>query len=151
VFYGSDLYRKDNPRSDISNPKETPDTFRPSSGRLLVAPCVWDYSCLTRAPRAGGLAAGVGDRVLSACGICVAWLIGLPRRAGTTLYAKNDTEAGWWGWQVTERYGGLGRQYRDARFAVLRGNPSLGRDEIRQDLPGPGPAAALRPDCKRDL
>jgi hypothetical protein len=156
VFYGSDLYRKDNPHSDISNPKETQGVFRPSGRGLLLTACVWDRSSLTRISRAGGLAAGVGDRVRSACGICAAWLIGLPRRAGTALYAKNDAEAGWRGWLVTERYGGLGRQYRDARFALLARDPSLRRDELRGERPGPEPpgpegpgpgaAASMRPD-----
>jgi hypothetical protein len=147
VFYGSDLSRKDNPRPDISNPKETQGVFRPSGRRLLLTAYVWDRSCLTRVSRAGGLAASVGDRVRSACGICAAWLIGLPRRAGTVLHAKNDVEAGWWGWQVTERYGGLGRQHRDARFALLARDPSLRRDEFREEPANPGPAASMRPDC----
>ncbi|HEY6492142.1 MAG TPA: hypothetical protein VIZ43_02640 [Trebonia sp.] len=93
------------------------------------------------------MAAGVGDRVRSACGSCEAWLIGLPRRTGTALYAKNDAEARWWGWQVTERHGGLGRQYRDTRFALLARDPSLRRDKLGEMPPGPGPAGSTRPDC----
>jgi hypothetical protein len=40
----------------------------------------------------------------------------------------NDAEARWSSWLVAERYGGLGRQYRDARFDVLRHNPAIRRD-----------------------
>lgn len=48
--------------------------------------------------------------------IVAAWLAGLPRRAGRRLFAMNDLEATWRNWQVIEVAGGLGRQYRDARF-----------------------------------
>lgn len=51
-----------------------------------------------------------------AAGLAAAWLAGLVRRAGRRLFAMNDLEARWRGWQVTELAGGLGRQYRDARF-----------------------------------
>jgi hypothetical protein len=149
VFYGSNLYRKDNPCWGISNATETREVLRPSGPQLIVvAACVWDHSCSTRVIRAaGGLAASVGDRVRSVCGICAAWLIGLPRCAGTRLHATNDAEARWWGWQVTERCGGLGRRYRDARFAALRHDPSLRRDELREDLAASGPAVPQCPDC----
>jgi hypothetical protein len=148
VSYGSNLYRKDNPRWGISNATETPEVLRLSGSQLLVAAaCAWEYSCVTRVTWAGGLAASIGDRVRFACGICVAWLTGLPRRAGARLHATNDVEARWWGWQVTERCGGLGRQYRDARFAALRHDPSLRRDELREDLAASGPAVPQCPDC----
>jgi hypothetical protein len=42
--------------------------------------------------------------------------MGLPRRAGSRLFAMNDAEARWRGWQVTELAGGLARRYRDPRF-----------------------------------
>lgn len=113
MYYGSNLYRKDNPRRGIGNAMET---------------------------------IGV-DRVRTACGIGLSWLIGLPRRAGARLHAENDAEARWWGWQVTELRGGLARQYRDARFAALRHDPSLRRDELGEDPGARGPAAAQRPDC----
>src|ERR1700761_2680819 len=98
VFYGSNLYRKDNPRWAISNVTES-----------------------SRAP---------SDLIRFAGGICVAWLIGLPRRAGAKLHAMNDEESRWWHWLVTERHGGLARQYRDARFETLLRDPALRRDEL---------------------
>jgi hypothetical protein len=148
VYYGSNLYRKDNPRWRISNATETQEIIRPSRLRLiLVAAWAWQSSCSARVSRAGHAATGVGDRVRAASGICVSWLIGLPRRAGARLFAKNDAEAGWWSWQVTERCGGLARQYRDARFAALPHDPSLRRAELRESLVTHGSAEPQRPDC----
>jgi hypothetical protein len=57
-------------------------------------------------------------RVAAAVGI--AWLLGLPRRAGRYLFTMNDAEAHWRGWQAIELTGGLARQYRDARFDAMR-------------------------------
>ena len=110
VFYGSNLYRKDNPRWAISN--------------------------VTEPPRASA------DLVRFACEICIAWLSGLPRRAGAKLHATNDAESRWWHWVVTERRGGLARQYRDARFEALRRDPALRRDELIDP-----DATAFRPAC----
>ena len=79
-----------------------------------------------------------------ACALAAAWLIGLPRRAGRRLFAINDAEARWRGWQVTETLGGLGRQYRDARFDALAADPALRRDDLRPDRPARRPSTAGR-------
>jgi hypothetical protein len=69
---------------------------------------------------------------LAAASICSAtatlagWLANLPHRAGSRLFAINDTEAGWRGWEVTELRGGLGRSYRDPRFDLLSAMRALG-------------------------
>jgi hypothetical protein len=47
------------------------------------------------------------------------WLAYFLRRWGDRWFAVNDTEAYWWGWQVTKTRGGLGRRYRDTRFDTL--------------------------------
>jgi len=47
------------------------------------------------------------------------WLASFPRRWGDGLFARNDDEASWWGWQITKTRGGLGRRYRDPRFDTL--------------------------------
>jgi hypothetical protein len=47
------------------------------------------------------------------------YLANLPRRIGARLFAMNDAEAGWRGWQTINAYGGLGRRYRDPRFDAL--------------------------------
>jgi hypothetical protein len=66
-----------------------------------------------------------------------AWLTSIPRRAGGRLFRKNDQEASWWGWQVTELAGGLARQYRDAHFDTLRDLLDQHRGLVEQD-PRPG-------------
>jgi hypothetical protein len=103
VFYGSNLYRNDNPSWAISNVTETP-----------------------KAP---------SELIRFGWGVCVSWVIGLPRRAGARLHATNDAESRWWHWSVSERCGGLVRQYRDARFAALPRDPSLRRDEPSPECP----------------
>jgi hypothetical protein len=47
------------------------------------------------------------------------YLANLPGRIGDRLFAMNDAEAGWRGWQAINAYGGLGRRYRDPRFDTL--------------------------------
>jgi len=128
VFYGSNPYRKDNPRWDIGNAtdaSQVPD----AAFLLLQLPAI---DCQWNQPPAGvgGRTADAADRMRGACGIGVAWLLGLPRRAGLRLHATDDAEARWWAWEVTERCGGLDRRYRDTRFAALPDNPGLRRDEL---------------------
>jgi hypothetical protein len=72
----------------------------------------------------------VPDAIRSGCSVLIAWLIGLPRRAGRRLFASQDTEAGWRRWQVTEKFRGLGRQYRDPLFDALKTDATLRRDDI---------------------
>jgi hypothetical protein len=127
VFYGSNPHRKDNPRWGISNATETPAVPDAAIRLLLMPDCLWDH------PVSGASGSRVEDitgRVRGGCGICVAWLAGLPRRAGAVLHALSDTEARWWHWNVTERCGGLVHQYRDARFEALPYDPSLRSDDL---------------------
>jgi hypothetical protein len=66
----------------------------------------------------------VGEVFRSATASLAGWLASLPHRFGARLFAMNDTEAGWRGWDVTELRCGLARSYRDQRFdllAALRG------------------------------
>jgi hypothetical protein len=144
VFYGSNPHRKDNPHWIISNATETPKV--PDAASRLVPPVgdTWEHLVAGLSGGSAGRAAGIAGRLRTACGTCVAWLIGLPRRAGTRLHAANDAEARWWHWQVTERCGGLVRQYRDARFDLLARNLAIGRDEPGVDLAGTDSAP---PDC----
>ena len=141
MFYGSNLYRKDNPRWDISNATETRKV--PGAAFWLPPPVAEPWS--QPVTGLGGLVARVTRPVCGACGIGAAWVIGLPRRAGVRLHTATDAEARWWHWQVTERCGGLVHQYRDARFDVLRYNPAIRRDELSADLASP----AAPPDCPR--
>jgi len=68
---------------------------------------------------AGDRAAGI-PAFLS---VLLGWLAAILRRAGDRLFAMNDAEAGWRGWQTTRTHGGLGRRYRDPQFGTL-GRPS---------------------------
>ena len=136
MSYGSNLYRKDNPRWTISNATVTP---RGMNAAFLLLPAVgglWDHPVTPTRNRFTGAA----DRVRGSCGICVAWLIGLPRRAGMKLHAMNDAEARWWHWDVRECRGGLVRQYRDARFPALAANPGLRREGLDPEPAQPGAA-----------
>jgi hypothetical protein len=65
-------------------------------------------------------AVGVTVPLRSATAFVAAWLTDLPRRLGNRLFAMNDAEADWRGWELTVTAGGLGRQYRDPRFNPLR-------------------------------
>jgi hypothetical protein len=40
----------------------------------------------------------------------------LMSRIGAWIFAATDAEAGWWGWEIHERWRGLARRYRDPRF-----------------------------------
>ena len=144
MFYGSNLYRKDKPRWAISNATETPEVPAAGPGLLAAAVCAWDHSRATQVTGGSGLAARIGNRARFICGICAAWLAGLPRRAGARLYAMTDAEARWWYWHVTERCGGLVHQYRDSRFELLRYDAAIRRKEPHAELPSP---EASPPDC----
>jgi hypothetical protein len=55
----------------------------------------------------------------TAVGAALAGLADFLRRRGDRWFAVNDSEAYWWGWQVSKALGGLGRRYRDTRFGTL--------------------------------
>ena len=147
MFYGSNPYRKDNPRWAISNATETPQV--PEAAFQLLSPVTESWDHLVAGLGDSGLAAGIAGRLRRACGNCVAWLIGLPRRGGTNLHAAGDREARWWRWQVTERCGGLVRRYRDARFEELAHDPAIRHGELGPDLASPDLAStdSAPPDC----
>jgi hypothetical protein len=118
VINGIRLPAEDDPRWPAGDAAETAR----APGAIVPAPR--GPVPVRRGPAARGspvcvrLGAAAGNALRTAAGLTVAWLIGLPRRAGRLLFAANDTEAWWRGWHVTERAGGLGRRYRDARFAL---------------------------------
>jgi hypothetical protein len=111
VINSTPMPTKDNPRWPIGN---VPETIK-VPGLGLPAP----RGPARAQPRAAMPTTGIavaGDAIRRAAGIVAAWLAGLPRRAGRHLFAMNDREAVWRGWQVIELSGGLRRQYRDLRF-----------------------------------
>jgi hypothetical protein len=116
MINGTNLLGKHNPRWPIGNATETikvPDAIAPAPRGPAPAP---------EGPSAGNASSRdwLATTAGAPLGIAIAWLSGFPRRAGRRLFAVNDAEAGWRGWQVTEFAGGLGRRYRDARFDALR-------------------------------
>ena len=114
----TNMLGKGNPRWPIGNAPETIKVPDPRIPHPLELAPAWDLST----EQATGIA-NIGDLFRRTAGLMAAWLAGLPRRAGRRLFAMNDLEAGWRGWQVIELRGGLGRQYRDHRFDSL-GNGS---------------------------
>ena len=107
---------KDNLRWPKGNSAETIEL-----SDLYLAATTWE-----RCDRPSSFADTVGD----ASTLAAAWLIGLPRRAGRQLFSINDAEACWRSWLVAEPLGGLGRQYRDARFDALAADPTLRSEEL---------------------
>ena len=69
------------------------------------------------APRSVG--GRLGHLPVIVAGVLACWLAAIPRRVGDRLFAMNDNEAYWRGWQITRVHGGLGRSYRDPRFDTL--------------------------------
>ena len=61
----------------------------------------------------------IGAAFRSATASLAGWLASLPHRVGARLFAMNDTEAGWRGWELTELCCGLARSYHDPRFDLL--------------------------------
>jgi hypothetical protein len=61
----------------------------------------------------------IWDAFALAAGVTLDWLAYFLRRWGDRRFAVVDTEAYWWGWQITKTFGGLGRSYRDCRFDTL--------------------------------
>jgi len=129
---------KDNPRWPIGNATETIKVpyAGPPASRCTALPITG---------LSGHPPVTVGDAIRTGYGVVVAWLIGLPRRAGRHLYAMNDNEARWHGWQVTETLGGLGRRYRDLKFETLKTDTALRRDEIAGGAHRIGPDDNGRP------
>jgi hypothetical protein len=123
VINGTNTPGKDNPRWPIGN---TTETVKVPDADSASAPC---SPTVPGTGVSGRLVTAVPDVLRIAAAAGIAWLIGLPRRAGRRLFAMNDAEAGWRGWQVIELTGGLARQYRDSRFDTMRARPNA-PDEI---------------------
>ena len=66
--------------------------------------------------------------------VLLSWLAAVPRRLGDRLFAMNDTEAYWQGWQITKTRGGLARRYRDPRFDTLAECPRCRGAGVAADL-----------------
>lgn len=66
--------------------------------------------------RTHGARTGRLGALATAAWIMLSWLAARPGRLGDRLFAMNDNEAYWRGWQITRTHGGFGRRYRDPSF-----------------------------------
>jgi len=65
-------------------------------------------------PRGGRAKSALG----TAAGLAGACLTAIPRRLSDRLFAMNDAEAYWRGWNIIKRHAGLTRRYHDPAFPV---------------------------------
>jgi hypothetical protein len=110
---GINLVWKDNPQWPIGNATET---IKVQAVGSSFPPGPAAHRPRRRPPAP---IRAVANAFRAACASLAGWLAGIPRRAGARLFARNDEEAGWRGWQITELHGGLARSFRDTRFGVL--------------------------------
>lgn len=110
----SNLGFKDNPRV-VTMGYQT--VCRPVADATLGRPVTMR---LFRLAYAGVRAAFAGPLHVRSGPVLVGnWLADLVSRAGDLLFAANDREARWLGWDIQRRHAGLSRCYRDPRFDTL--------------------------------
>jgi hypothetical protein len=103
---------KDNPLSvtggyrSVSGSVAAGTRGRPATSILARVASAGARAALTALPRA---------RAATLAG----WPAGLLARAGDLIFAANDEEAAWRGWNVERQRGGLSRVYRDPAFDLL--------------------------------
>jgi hypothetical protein len=111
VFNLSNSTREDNPSINIRGTTVTGlDTWTMIAAYSRVPP------------------SGIRVRTFLAVGVGVMAdrLTALPRRACDRLFAINDAEAHWRGWQISRAHSGFGRRYRDPAFDSLRALDEVG-------------------------
>jgi hypothetical protein len=57
--------------------------------------------------------------LLVGAGVLADRLMSAPHRGCDRLFAINDAEAHWRGWQIISVHGGFGRRYRDPAFGTI--------------------------------
>lgn len=103
---------KDNPLAvtisyrTVSGSVATGTLGRPGTLVLLRTACAGARAALMALPRAHTV-------------IRAGWLGGLIAHAGDVIFAACDEEAGWRGWSIERRHGGLLRMYRDPAFDLI--------------------------------
>jgi hypothetical protein len=126
----SNFTSKDNPRWLQAEP------VRPASpGRPPGPPAAH-----VQAPGAGragtcSLGARTGNVFVVLAVFMLGWLAAIARRLGDRLFAMNDNEAYWRGWQITGVHGGLGRRYRDPLFDTLAECSQCHGAGVSKDVP----------------
>ncbi len=111
---------KDNPPWRLAEPI---GLTRPARPARPGAPG-WPATGRAGPARSGRIPAIAGRGLISASRAVLGWLAAVACRLGDRLFAMNDAEAYWRGWQITKTQGGLGRRYRDPRFDTLAGCPA---------------------------
>jgi hypothetical protein len=114
VSNATNLARKDKPRGAIGNAAETIKLLASASPRLAGHPRQADGRSRLAGRHPGAHCPGTPHS-----GIRIPRIPDLLRQTGAWLFRRNDAEAGWRHWEITERQGGLSRLYRDTRFDVL--------------------------------
>ena len=117
MFNGTPLAGKGNPTWPYSNAPEPATPWRNELTNLAARA----FQHRGRAPIASRAVALIAAAVKEAR----AGLADVPRRMGTRLFLRDDEEALWRGWQITQSRSGLGRRYADPRFGARRGMPGL--------------------------
>lgn len=69
------------------------------------------------------------------CAILYEWIPAVMRRIGDVLFAPNDVEARWMGWEIASTHNGLGRRYRDPLFDKLTQCPRCEGAGISEGIP----------------
>lgn len=110
MINGTNLLGKHNPRWTDGNVTETNNLLAVLPA-YLTAPPRRRFRLKIRFPGSHSFDA--------ARGAVSNWLASLPRQAGSRLFARNDDEAHWRNWHITQLRHGLTRSYRDIRFDVL--------------------------------
>jgi hypothetical protein len=113
----SDLTSENKPPWLLVEPSVPTRMPRPRAPAGTARADTWTFRARFRALAGTVRAAAIAGRGL------LDWLAAAPRRLGDRLFAMNDAEACWRGWQITGTHGGLGRRYRDPQFGTLAEGP----------------------------
>ena len=116
MINGTNLLGKDNPRWPNGNATETANFLAGAPAPRTAAR--WKavrFLGITLIP-----VKSTGKALRTACGVLGNQLADVPHRIDAKLFAANDAEAHWHGWDVTELHVGLARSYRDPRFNALQ-------------------------------
>jgi hypothetical protein len=111
----SNFTSKDNPPGRLAEPVRLTQPAQPTRPRAPAR----DATELANPARFGRILVITGHVLVITGRVVLSWLAAVPRRLGDRLFAMNDAEAYWRGWQITSTQGGLGRGYRDPRFDTL--------------------------------
>jgi hypothetical protein len=103
--------------SDVFNISNFPRDLNPSVQRRCIARTGFDtWTMIAAYSRAPSSSIRVRTLLQVGAGVAADCLTSLPQRVCDRLFAINDAEAYWRGWQISRVQGGFGRRYRDPAF-----------------------------------